>query len=310
MRTELQINPVPIARITITKPCAECEETETEEARAKGIEEDRVSLSAESQEALEKEGKNSKSGNSSGKPVGADGQPVSEEDARIIQQLQATDREVRAHEQAHKAAAGPYAVGGPTFQYTTGPDGKRYAVGGEVRIDTAPVPDNPEATIVKAQTIRRAALAPADPSGQDRQVAAAATQLETQARQEIQEERRAENQEKTEGAEEEGATAPSAGQENTSGTEAPAGPGSPAETSEAGGIASASGISGTGTGNGADTKGDTFEPISGNAPGATANQNAPDSSEAPRENPVTRRQTRQFTDSPAAESGQLLNLFT
>ncbi len=284
MRTELQINPVPIARITISKPCAECEETEQKEAFATASEEDRVTLSAESKEALEKEGESSETGSPAGGPRGADGQPVSEEDARIIQQLQATDREVRAHEQAHKAAAGPYAVGGPTFQYTTGPDGKRYAVGGEVQIDTAPVPDNPEATIVKAQTIRRAALAPADPSGQDRQVAAAATQLETQARQQIQEEQRAENQEKTEKNEEEGSSVNGTGQENATGTEA-AGQTSAAPTA---------GTSGT----------------SGNTSGETAGQNPFANSESSNDNPFTRRQTSQFTDSPAPEAGQLLNLFT
>ncbi len=219
MRTELQINPVPIARITVGKPCAECEETEAKAALAEETAGDRVSLSAESQEALEKEEESSGEGSATGKPVGADGQPVSEEEARIIQQLQATDREVRAHEQAHKAAAGPYAVGGPTYEYTTGPDGKRYAVGGEVQIDTAPVPDNPEATIRKAQTIRRAALAPAEPSGQDRQVAAKATQLERQARQQIQEEQRAENQERTEKSDEEGTVSETSG-ENVSGADA------------------------------------------------------------------------------------------
>ncbi len=280
MRTELQINPVPIARITITKPCAECQETEQKEAFATAAEEDRVTLSAESQEALEKEEGSSEAGSAAGRPRGADGQPVSEEEARIIQQLQTTDREVRAHEQAHKAAAGPYAVGGPTYEYTTGPDGKRYAVGGEVKIDTAPVPDNPEATIVKAQTIRRAALAPAEPSGQDRQVAAKATQLERQARQQIQEEQRAENQEKTEKTEEEGSTTNGTGQENAVGAEAATAP--TAGTSEA----------------------------SENTSGVPAGQNPfanPDSSS---DNPFNRRQTSQFTDSPAPEAGQLLNLFT
>ncbi|QPJ62346.1 MAG: hypothetical protein G3M70_10895 [Candidatus Nitronauta litoralis] len=220
MRTELQINPVPIARITINKPCVECEETEKKEAFARAAGEDQVTLSAESQEALEKEEESSEEGSAAAtRPRGADGQPVTEEEARIIQQLQTTDREVRAHEQAHKAAAGPYAVGGPTYEYTTGPDGKRYATGGEVKIDTAPVPDNPEATIRKAQTIKRAALAPAEPSAQDRQVAAKATQLETRARQQIQEERREENQEKTEKTDEEGTVSETSGR-NTNGAEA------------------------------------------------------------------------------------------
>jgi len=103
---------------------------------------------------------------------------------------------VRAHEQAHLAAAGPYAKGPPFFEYQTGPDGKPYAVGGEVQIDTSKVSGNPQATLVKAQTIKRAANAPRNPSAQDRQVAAQAAQLEAEARQEIKEQR-TEKQEQT-----------------------------------------------------------------------------------------------------------------
>jgi len=59
-----------------------------------------------------------------------------------------------------------------------------YAVGGEVSIDTTPVKGDPQATVAKMETIKAAALAPADPSGQDRAVAAEASQEESQARQE------------------------------------------------------------------------------------------------------------------------------
>ena len=68
-----------------------------------------------------------------------------------------------------------------TFPYQRGPDGGSYAIGGEVKIDTS-AGSNPEETIRKAQTIRAAALAPAEPSGQDHAVAAQATQMEAQAR--------------------------------------------------------------------------------------------------------------------------------
>ena len=94
------------------------------------------------------------------------------------------DAEVRAHENAHKAAAGQHARGGPTYEYERGPDGRRYAVGGEIRIDTSPVPDDPDATILKMRQVRRAALAPAEPSPQDRRVASEASQQESAARQE------------------------------------------------------------------------------------------------------------------------------
>jgi hypothetical protein len=72
---------------------------------------------------------------------------------------------VRAHEQAHLVAAGRYASSGGTFPYETGSD---YAVGGEVAIDTSAIAGDPEATLRKMEQIRRAALAPANPSGQDR----------------------------------------------------------------------------------------------------------------------------------------------
>ncbi len=99
-----------------------------------------------------------------------------------LQDLKSRDREVRQHEQAHVAAGGAYVTGGPTYNYTRGPDGRQYAVGGEVQIDSSPVADDPAATIRKMQVVRSAALAPAEPSAQDRAVAAEAAQTENRAR--------------------------------------------------------------------------------------------------------------------------------
>lgn len=99
--------------------------------------------------------------------------------------MQKRDQEVRAHEAAHLAAAGGIAKGGATYTYERGPDGQMYAVGGEVQIDTSAIPGNPEATIRKAETIRRAALAPADPSAADQQAAASASQMAAKARAEL-----------------------------------------------------------------------------------------------------------------------------
>ncbi|GGD10938.1 putative metalloprotease CJM1_0395 family protein [Halopseudomonas salina] len=101
-----------------------------------------------------------------------------------IQDLAARDREVRAHEQAHMAVGGQYA-GGVSYDYSRGPDGRLYATGGSVSIDISPVSGDPAATINKMQQVQRAALAPAEPSGQDRVVAAQAAQLIAQARSEI-----------------------------------------------------------------------------------------------------------------------------
>jgi hypothetical protein len=113
---------------------------------------------------------------------------LSEEDRQEVEKLKRRYQEVRTHEQAHVAAGGQHVRGGISYEYQSGPDGKRYAVGGEVSIDTSPESD-PEATIRKARTIRQAALAPAQPSSQDRKAAAAASQMEIKARQEIAESR-------------------------------------------------------------------------------------------------------------------------
>ncbi|WP_338364012.1 putative metalloprotease CJM1_0395 family protein [uncultured Pseudoalteromonas sp.] len=92
-----------------------------------------------------------------------------------IKELKARDTEVRVHEQAHASVGGQYA-GSPSYEYQRGPDGNNYAVGGEVQIDVSEIPGDPQATIDKMQTVRAAALAPAEPSSADRAIAADATQ--------------------------------------------------------------------------------------------------------------------------------------
>lgn len=119
-------------------------------------------------------------------------QDLTDEEQQEVKDLKQRDAEVRRHEQAHVAAAGRYAKGGPQYEFTTGPDGRQYATGGHVNIDVSPA-RTPEATLQKAQVIRRAALAPAEPSSQDRAVANAASQLEAEARRDIQEARQAES---------------------------------------------------------------------------------------------------------------------
>jgi hypothetical protein len=116
--------------------------------------------------------------------TGMDTVELSEKERKEVEALKARDKEVRAHEQAHKSAAGQYTKGGPSFEYQVGPDGKRYAVGGEVSIDLSEG-RTPEETIQKANTVRSAALAPAEPSAQDRKVAARATQMIQEARAEV-----------------------------------------------------------------------------------------------------------------------------
>ncbi|WP_395004407.1 putative metalloprotease CJM1_0395 family protein [Undibacterium sp.] len=106
---------------------------------------------------------------------------LSEADAALVAKLQARDRAVRQHEMAHLAVSGGLATSGASFTYQKGPDGVDYAVGGEVSIDTSPG-RTPEDTIARARQIQAAALAPADPSGQDRAVASQAAQMEIAAR--------------------------------------------------------------------------------------------------------------------------------
>ena len=90
------------------------------------------------------------------------------------------------------------AKGGASFDYQRGPDGKLYAVGGEVSISTGAVSGDPEATLRKAEQIRSAALAPAQPSSQDRAVAAQAAMMAAQARSELAENRSEESGTNTE----------------------------------------------------------------------------------------------------------------
>ena len=111
-------------------------------------------------------------------------QGLSEQELKQLTELKARDREVRAHEAAHQAVGGQYA-GAMSFTYQRGPDGAQYAVGGEVSIDLSPVQGDPQATVEKMRIVRAAAMAPAEPSGQDRAVAAQAMQIMLQAQSEL-----------------------------------------------------------------------------------------------------------------------------
>ncbi|MEE9466368.1 MAG: putative metalloprotease CJM1_0395 family protein [Candidatus Neomarinimicrobiota bacterium] len=134
-------------------------------------------------------------GNRQAEAAGSDGrspsvaQEPTAREKRETEELKAEDAKVREHERAHVAAAGQYAVGGARYQYKIGPDGNRYAVHGEVQIDASEIPDDPDATVRKMQVVRRAALAPRDPSSQDQRVAAQATRTEMEARTDLAEER-------------------------------------------------------------------------------------------------------------------------
>lgn len=160
------------------------------EEAAEGAREAPVEAAAASETSAETDAKaQTEDEEKSGDPVrprGADGEPLSEAEINQLDELQARDREVRSHEQAHKTVGGQHA-GAISYDYERGPDGRSYAVGGEVQIDISEVPDDPEATIRKMQQVRRAALAPAEPSSQDRAVAAEASEIEQRARTDLRE---------------------------------------------------------------------------------------------------------------------------
>jgi len=151
---------------------------------------DTVSISQYGREQAKKSGKDTTT-----KPAN-DAKPTNDMqlDSQELQQLSALkqrDREVRTHEQAHLSAAGQYARGGASFSFQKGPDGHSYAVGGEVGIDVGKE-RTPEATITKMQTIKRAALAPANPSQADRRIAAQAAVKEATASKELLQQRQEE----------------------------------------------------------------------------------------------------------------------
>lgn len=123
-------------------------------------------------------------------PRAANGEPLSEEEQAELQDMKSRDEEVRVHEQAHQSAGGQYASA-PHYEYENGPDGKRYVTDGSVNIDVGEESD-PQATIDKMQVVKRAALAPAQPSAQDRRVYAEASQKEAEARRELNEQRQEE----------------------------------------------------------------------------------------------------------------------
>lgn len=121
-----------------------------------------------------------KAPNAEGSAVAAQEKPDPRIQAQIVQ-LKAIEEKVKAHEAAHKSAGGTM-TGPVSYSYTRGPDGKNYITGGEVPISVSPG-KTPRETISRMQQVIQAALAPADPSPQDRAVAAQAAALQQEARQ-------------------------------------------------------------------------------------------------------------------------------
>jgi len=111
----------------------------------------------------------------------SDPNELSESEKKLTEDLASRDAQVRAHESAHQSNAGGLA-GAASYTYQQGPDGKLYAIGGEVPIST-PTSSTPEEAIANARKITAAAMAAASPSPQDFAVASSAKMMEAQARQ-------------------------------------------------------------------------------------------------------------------------------
>ena len=137
---------------------------------------------AADQEASSEDGEKDRDG--SNKESAENNEQFTEKEQTKIDELKARHLEVVTHEQAHATVGGQYA-GSPSYSYETGPDRVKYAVSGEVSIDVSKIEGDPHATLLKAQQVKRAALAPVEPSGQDRIVAASADQMAAEARKEI-----------------------------------------------------------------------------------------------------------------------------
>jgi hypothetical protein len=96
----------------------------------------------------------------------------------LLKQIrQDTYKDIMAHEMAHQSAAGAYG-GGIVIDY----DGNGVAIGGHVPISFPGLDAQaPETSLQAYKTIYNAALAPDDPSGQDKSLAGKATGLMGQA---------------------------------------------------------------------------------------------------------------------------------
>lgn len=152
---------------------------------------DEAIISDEAQKLLAKENGDSKSKDAeSSSNLPKSTQELTPDQEQVVAKLKARDAEVRAHEQAHIAAAAGISASAPTYDYQTGPDGKKYAVGGEVTVSFVQGKD-PAENIANAEAMEAAALAPAQPSSQDMAVAKSAEKIIAEAKQQLAEQQQA-----------------------------------------------------------------------------------------------------------------------
>jgi hypothetical protein len=117
---------------------------------------------------------------------------LSAEELQKLRELERKDQQVRTRDMAFLAAAGG-AAGSVALEYETGPDGRRYAVGADIKLDTS-AGATPEQTLAKARALRAATMSARSDSSADASAAAKAVRMEAEARAEIERARAAERE--------------------------------------------------------------------------------------------------------------------
>ncbi len=87
---------------------------------------------------------------------------------RVLEKFKSIDANIRSHEQAHSSLTNTTTP--IQYTYQVGPDGKLYATGGHVRIDTS-IPNDPKAASAKLDQIKKSATANGDMSSADGTIA-------------------------------------------------------------------------------------------------------------------------------------------
>ncbi len=152
---------------------------------------DRVMISDESKQLLEnekkannKDPKDKQTDEHKIKSSSSDDENLSEEEEKELEKMQKREDEVIKHEQAHKSAAGGLSVTRAQYEYVQGTDGKMYVKDGEVELKVKEE-DDPQKNKENAEQLKRAALAPEEPSAQDMKVAQEADKMIQKANQEL-----------------------------------------------------------------------------------------------------------------------------
>lgn len=90
---------------------------------------------------------------------------------RVLEKFKRLDSQTKAHEQQHASLADT--KGAISYNYQMGPDGKLYATGGHVRLDTS-LPQDKDAALAKLDRLSKSAGAPSELSSADASIARAA----------------------------------------------------------------------------------------------------------------------------------------